>query len=209
MAAMIEIVEHLNNTKEDFKLWKENLGHNSIGRDSKYKHAKVKQEHRHKGDRDRGANPKLSSLNPKKPDKKFIEVNCSYETIFKDVSREVFGMPSTIKRDNIEKRKTSNKWCTFHEDYGHLIKDYISLKVQVGNQIDKGKLFVCKKNTSSTIMVITSLLYQTRYIKHVFARVDAITRGQRTQEYDIKREIWKRLRRSINSISKTESTQRQ
>lgn len=70
-----------------------------------------------------------SSSKPKKTRRKFIKVNCLHEGIFKKVGKNTLGMPSAMKVDNLEKRKALNKWYIFHEDFGHVIEDYISLKV--------------------------------------------------------------------------------
>lgn len=84
-----------------------------------------------------------------KPKRKFIEVNCSWETLFMEVGQDVLGAPSTMRTNNLAKRKASNRWCVFHEDFGHLIKDCISLKVYVDNHIQKGKSSKHKKEPSS------------------------------------------------------------
>lgn len=49
-------------------------------------------------------------------------------------------------------RKTSDKLCTFHEDYGHLIEDCIYLKVRVDTQMQWGELSKYMEDTSSIIV---------------------------------------------------------
>lgn len=91
-----------------------------------------------------------------------------------------------MKTYNLEKIKALNKWYAFHENYGHLIEDCISMKVRVDNHMQKGELSKYMKESSSTAVVETIASRQTRYINIVFTRVDVFTRGQRMQEYNVK-----------------------
>lgn len=98
-----------------------------------------------------------ASLRPDKPEKKFIEVNCLYETIFKEVGRDILGTPSVMRTNYLEKGKRQTKWCIFHEDYGHLVEDCISLKVRVDYHMQKGELSKYKKGfTSNAVVVIAA-----------------------------------------------------
>lgn len=55
------------------------------GRSNKHEQTKVKHKHKHKSDRDRRDKAKPSLSKPDKPEKKFIEVNSSYQTICEEV----------------------------------------------------------------------------------------------------------------------------
>lgn len=103
------------------------------GRYNKHTQTNVKHEHMHKGECDGRDEANPSSSKPYKCEKKFIEVNFSYKTMYKEVGRDIMGTPSITRVNNPETRKASNKWCVFHEDYDHLTKDSISLKVCVNN----------------------------------------------------------------------------
>lgn len=60
-------------------------------------------------------------------------------------------------------------------------------KVRVDNQIQKGKLSKYRIDSATTVVVIELAPRQTWYINTIFYRVDVVTRGQRMQEYDMKR----------------------
>lgn len=69
------------------------VGPGVLRSNNKHDHAIVKQEHKHKGDRDRQNETKPSCSKPGKLERNFIEVNYSYETNFKEGSRDVLGTP--------------------------------------------------------------------------------------------------------------------
>lgn len=61
IASMTENVKQLKKKQEEFKLWKEKSSYDTSGWNNKRKNAKVKHEHRYKGDRDRRDDFKPSS----------------------------------------------------------------------------------------------------------------------------------------------------
>lgn len=59
--------------------------------------------------------------------------------------------------------KALNKWCDFHEDYGHLNDDFMSLKVRVDNHIQKGNLAKYRKEQPSITLPCTIRWYSLIY----------------------------------------------
>lgn len=146
---------------------------------------------------------KANSSKPNKPERKFVEVNNTYKTIVKEVIWDVPGTPLVMRTDNLEKIRGSNKWYILHEDFGNLVEDYISFKVQDDNYMQRGEFSKYRKEPFPSIVVLTPALWQTKYINVVFVRADVVTKGRRIKNIKQKRKRWKWWTRSISLYSET------
>lgn len=167
-------------TEEEYKLRVEKLSTKTSGQEQRQDYGNHINEKKHKMNkyRDKWDDSKPGLSKTERPEKKFIGVNCSYFVIFKEVEGEILGTPSAMKNESLAKRKASNKWCDFYEDYGHLIKDFIWLKVRVDNHLQRCELTKYKKNISSSALVVATVPHQVEYINALFVRVDTVTKGR-------------------------------
>ena len=76
----------------------------------------------------------------------------------KDLFESLKGIQATVrspkKTDKVDDSRDQLKWCDFHDDYGYLTEDCISLRTDLAYLSSKGHLKDIVKNNISPVKSI-------------------------------------------------------